>query len=314
MTDTMVSTREVPWMKLGKIAEGTMTAKEAAHLGGLDFDVEKQLLYRGNDENTLMGIPERCAIVRTDTDAWLGIMSTEYPILQFSEAFDFMDGFGDGYVAAGALKGGKQGFMVVALKKGGLTTDLGIDDPHDWFLILRTSHDGTRAVEVTVQGLRGKCMNQLTLNTFSAGAKYKWSITHTKNMHAKMAQAAEAMKNVGVYVTAYEELAQRLYAKQVTEDQARKVLKIVIPKNDNAANPAQEKTIDRILGMWKSDPTVDYFGTGWGLTQAVSGYYEHARYDGKQGTGNPESRFTNALSGSTFKATNKTSQLVLQLA
>jgi hypothetical protein len=41
---------------------------------------------------------------------------------------------------------------------------------------------------------------------------------------------------------------------------------------------------------------------------------EWDRYTGKEGTGNAESRFTNALVGSTFKATNKTAQLVLQTA
>jgi phage/plasmid-like protein (TIGR03299 family) len=312
MTDTMVSTREVPWMKMGKIADGVMTADEAAKLGGLNFDVEKQLLYRGNDENTLMGIPERCAIVRTDTDAWLGIMSTAYPILQFSEAFDFMDGVGGGYVAAGALKGGKQGFMVVEIPE--YRSALGINDWHSTYAILRTSHDGTRAIEVSVQQLREKCMNQLTLNTFTKGAEYKWSVTHTPNMHKKLSDAAQAMQKVGIYVKAYEDLAQRLVEKQVNEGQARKILKIVIPENKNAKTPQQEKTIERIMTMFASDPTVDYFGTGWGLVQAVSGYMEWDRYEGKLGTGNNESKFTNALSGSTHKLTNKTSQLVLQMA
>lgn len=311
MTDTMVSTREVPWMKLGKIHdEGVMTAKVAATLGGLNFDVEKQPLFRGN--NHFVPIKERVAIVRTDTDEWLGIMGAEYPILQYREAFDFMDGVGGGYVAAGALKGGKQGFMVVELPT--LRTSLGINDWHSMYAILRTSHDGTRAVEVSVQALREKCMNQLTLNTFTKGAEHKWSVTHTKNMHAKLAQAAKSMEKIGIYTSAYEDLAQRLVAKQVTEDQARKVLKLVIPENKQAKTPQQAKTIDRILGMWKSDPTVDYFGTGYGLVQAVSGYMEWDRYEGKQGTGNDESKFTNALAGSTFKTTNKTSQLVLQLA
>lgn len=318
MTDTMVSTREVPWMKLGKLADAVMTSDEAAKLGGLDFSVEKRSIFYGNDVDVITDldditrISERAAIVRTDTNTWLGIMSAEYPILQFSEAFDFMNGVGGGFVAAGALKGGKQGFMVVELPE--YRSALGIGDWHSTYAILRTSHDGTRAVEISVQQLREKCMNQLTLNTFTKGAEHKWSVTHTKNMHKKLADAAEAMKKVGVYVKAYEDLAQRLVEKRLDGDKARKILKMVIPKNDNAKTPQQDKTIDRILTMFGSDTTVDYFGTGWGLVQAVSGYFEWDRYEGKQGTGNNESKFTNALSGSTFKHVNRTSQLVLQLA
>jgi phage/plasmid-like protein (TIGR03299 family) len=319
MTDIMVSTREVPWMKMGKIVEGAqiMHAKDAAVLGGLNFDVEKQSIMRvktlpNGDTDAFIPIKERVAIVRTDTDEWLGIMGADYPILQFAEAFDFMDGVGNGYVAAGALKGGKQGFMVVELPQ--YRSALGINDWHSTYAILRTSHDGTRAIEVSVQQLREKCMNQLTLNTFTKGAEHKWSVTHTTNMHKKLVDAAEAMKNVGVYVSAFEDLAQRLVERKISDDQARKILKIVIPENKNAKTPKQAGTIERILSMWKTDPTVDYAGTGWGLTQAVSGYMEWDRYTGKEGTGNSESKFTNALVGSTFKATNKTAQLVLQTA
>ena len=41
------------------------------------------------------------------------------------------------------------------------------DDPHDLYGVLRTSHDLSRATEVMVMPLRGRCMNQLTLHSFS---------------------------------------------------------------------------------------------------------------------------------------------------
>jgi hypothetical protein len=114
-----VSTRTVPWTKIGPLVDTPMTAKEAAQLGGLNFTVSKRPLFFGEDENATTGtekIGERAAVVRDDTNQWLGVMSKSYPLIQYSEAFDFMDTVGGvTYHAAGALKKGKQGFIVAQL-------------------------------------------------------------------------------------------------------------------------------------------------------------------------------------------------------
>src|SRR6185295_19519587 len=100
------------------------------------------------------------AIVNDTTGQPLGIMSDGYEILQYGEAFDFMDTISPHYVAGGALKGGRQGFLVVKAPTD-VNAALKKLDPHDFYIVVRTSHDGTRAVEASVMTLRWKCMNQL---------------------------------------------------------------------------------------------------------------------------------------------------------
>lgn len=290
-TNTQVSAREVPWMKLGKLAEQPMTAAEAAEAGGLNFEVLKCSIQYDNDG--WKSLPERQVIVRKDTNQWLGIMSKDYPLLQYGEAFDFMDNVSPTYVAAGALKGGRQGFMVV---KTPLTINvLGGHDPHELFAVLRTSQDGSRAIEVSVMPLRDRCMNQLTLRSFVAGVNHRWSVKHTSTMHEKLKNAQVSLKNIGAYATAFENTADKLATMQVNDDQARQTLLAVLPDR-----PKRLEQVEHIISTWHTAETVGFDFTGWGLVNAASDYFDWGRSGG-----NPESRFVGALQGQTHNTINR---------
>ena len=76
MTDVQqFSTREVPWMKLGKLVTEAPTAAEAAKLGGIDFDVKPiTISYKFGDKHH--SIKTKRALVNEDTGELLGIVST----------------------------------------------------------------------------------------------------------------------------------------------------------------------------------------------------------------------------------------------
>lgn len=312
-SDVQFSTREVPWMKLGKLADNPLTAKKAAKLGGIDFTVSaKSLAFCRQDGvkdgTDLSWIDDRVAIVRDDTGQPLSIVSAGYPILQYGEAFDFMDEAVNGsdtrYVAAGALRGGRQGFMVVRAPDEFQKNILNGDDPHEFFVVLRTSHDRTRGCEVLVMPLRGRCMNQLTLQSFSKTAQNRWSVRHTSTMAEKLAEVKTSLSQLGQYTQRYAEVVERLSTIKLTETQAREVLLKV-----ETQRAKTEDKIDSILHLWNEGETVGYDGTGWGLVNAVSDYYDWGRSGGS-----PESRFLAALEGQTYKAVNRTAGLVLSRA
>lgn len=318
-TDVQFSVREVPWMKLGKLIDEPVTAKEAAKLGGLDFEVK--LLDVGYHDGFIDGtaipagfqaIPKRRAVVAKDNGQFMGfVSSTKYNMLQYDEAFDFMDHLGAPYVAAGALRGRRQGFMVVKpsvdlLAPGSFTFT---EDPHDMYVTLRTSHDCTRGVEVMVMPLRGRCMNQLSLRSFAKGVPHRWSIKHTSTMHEKLKEAQKSLKNFGLYAAQFDKLAMRLVQTEVKIGKAREMLEIVIPRpRANTERVAQQydDRLNAIIDLWQTSPTVAYAGTGWGLVNAVSEHYDWYRTGGT-----PESRFLNALEGETHKRINAIAGLVL---
>jgi phage/plasmid-like protein (TIGR03299 family) len=324
--DQAFSVREVPWMKMGKLLSQPVTAKEAAELGGLNFKVELRevgiivsdttdLTYQAAfpDSKTRAGtfqkIDKRRAVVATDNGQFMGFVSSKkYNMLQYGEAFDFMDTINPVYVAAGTLRDRRQGFMVVKPDVDFQVLDG--DDPHDLFVTMRTSHDCTRGIEVMVMPLRDRCMNQLSLRSFAKGVQHRWSIKHTSTMQAKLAEAQKSLKKIGLYAKRFQEVAQRCVDVQLSQGQAHELLKITIPAPRTGATPrVQEQYTDRlnaILELWQTSPTVAYAGTGWGLVNAVSEHYDWYRTGGT-----PESRFLNALEGQTHKAINTITGLVL---
>jgi phage/plasmid-like protein (TIGR03299 family) len=309
--DQAFSVREVPWMKMGKLVDQPATAAEAAKMSGLDFEVELcEVAYKksGDDWTTTTMIPKRRAVVAKDNGDFMGFVSSEkYSMLQYAEAFNFMDTISPQYVAAGALKGRRQGFMVV--KPEEQISVLGGEDPHELYAVLRTSHDCSRAIEVSVMPLRGRCMNQMTLRSFTKGVDYRWSIKHNTTMHAKLQEAQKSLKKIGLYARRYESLVSRMVETQLKHDQARGFLQLTIPMPNGKTERVEERYKDKInaiLNLWETSPTVAYAGTGWGLVNAVSEYYDWYRAGGTA-----ESRFLNALEGETHKRVNKLTGLVL---
>jgi phage/plasmid-like protein (TIGR03299 family) len=321
--------RMVPWMKIGKTVDSPLTSQEAAKQGGLDFTVSAHEVYfscekvkvgADEDANTdvievtntapecLRNMTNRRVIVRDDTLEPLSIVSSGYPVLQYHEAFDFMDEavakHGARYVAAGALKGGRQGFMVVRMPDDMQINVLDGEDPHEMFAVLRTSMDLTRAVEVMMMPLRGLCMNQLTLTSFSANVPNRWAATHNSTMTQKLVDMKVSLGKAGSYIQRFNELAKRLVSIKLNEEQARMVLFHVVPKHTKK----KEDVVDAIIEKMHNAPTVGWSGTGWGLVNAVS---EHLEW---RTTGTFESKFINAMQGSTHKAINKTAAHLLRTA
>lgn len=308
--------RVVPWMKLGQITDTAPTAAEAAKLGGLDFNVSLRDCWFSNSEAmqtdavpVMTKVANRKVVVRDDTEDPLGIVSSGYPVLQYREAFDFMDSVVNGqdtrYVAAGALRGGKQGFMVVRAPDAMQINVLDGKDPHEMFMVLRTSHDLTRAIEVMAMPLRGKCMNQLTLTSFAANVPHRWSVRHTSTMKAKLEEASKSIALLGQYAARFNELAKRLVAIKVTDEKCKYVLDKVVPKT----SVKRDEVVDAIIIKMHSSPTVGWDGTGWGLVNAVSDHYDWGRSGGSSA-----SRFLAALEGQTHKAINKTAAILLKTA
>jgi phage/plasmid-like protein (TIGR03299 family) len=304
------STREVPWMKIGAIAETAHTAADAAEAGGLNFEVE--LLDAGfrSSVKPKVGtspwktIPARRACVRVDTQQFFSFVSSTYAPVQYGDAFAFMDEISPEYVAAGTLGGGRQGFMVVKLADQ-KPIELGIGKQVDTFDQLRTSHDLTRAIEVSVMMLRDKCMNALTLSSFTQGAQQRWSVKHVgKDPMKKLAAATTTLARSNAYAESFIKTAQELAAIKLEMEDATAMLKRILPDR-----PKRDEQVNAIVHAWRQSPTNGFPDNGWGLVNAVSEYFEWGR---NEGTRTDQSRFTGGLTGSTHRFTNRTAQLLLQ--
>lgn len=288
-------------MKLGKLTDEPMTAAEAADLGGLNFTVSFYPVTYTASDGVQRTMTDRVVCERDDTHVPFEVVSRDYKPVQYREAFDFMDQVaGVRYVAAGALQGGRQGFMVVRAPETFHLNLLG-SDPHDLYVVLRTSHNRTRALEAAVMPLRSRCMNQLTLRGFSKDAHYRVAVKHAGDVHSKLAEAQVVLTNLGAYAAELNRTAERLAERTVGEEEARRILTRVIP-----SRPRSPQVVDQIIGLWTGSPAVGWDGTGWGLVNAVSEYF-----DWQRDRGTPASRFVSALQGQTHGAINRTAGLLL---
>lgn len=308
------TTRDVPWGKLGTITEAALTAADAAKAGGLDFEVE--LLDAGfrSSEKPKVGqspwkvVGHRKACVRKDTQEFLSYVSKGYPTVQYAEAFSFMDTINPMYVAAGCLGGGRQGFVVVQLPdhmKESVKFSGKVTDEFDLYAIMRTSHDLTRAIEVSVMLLRDRCMNALTLSSFTANAPQRWSVKHVgKDPMAKLEAATASLTRINAYAEAFGRTARALHESKIELEAAQELLKKILPNR-----PKRNEQVSAIISAWRESPTNGHPDTGWGLVNAVDEYFEWGRPDG---TRTDASRFTGALTGQTHKYTNRAAQLLLR--
>lgn len=305
---TMFSARQLPWMKIGKVIDTDVTSAEAAQIGGIDFEVELRDAGHRDVDGEWKVVRNRRSVVRKDTDEWYSFVSDEYKVVNYSDAFEFMDGINPRYVAAGALSNGRQAFMIVQLPDNTRANVVvnGSEDPHDMYVVLRTSHDLSKAIEVAVMMLRGRCMNQLTLPSFTANVQQKWGIRHVGDPHQKLQQAQESLKKAEKYKESFEHVATQLASVSIDERELERILERILPQRARRSDQ-----ITAIVNQYTSDDTIGFVGTGWGAVNAVSGYFQWGR---SMATRTDQSMFTSPLAGDTAKYVNRTAHLVMSRA
>lgn len=307
--NTTFTTRDLPWMKLGPRIDAAVPMEKATKLGGLNFDVElKPLVYRNGDQ--LVEIPSRRAVIRTDPETFFAVASDDYQPVQFSEAFSFLDEINPLVSSAGALSGGKKGFMVVqvpGLEKLDLEVD-GEQDPHDMYVIVQTSHDLSKAIEIAVMPLRLKCMNMLGLPSLTRDATQRWSIKHVGDVKKKMHEAQRMVVRTTAYVDVFAKTARQVASVRMDDEKINVVLKMVLPDK-----PRRDEQITAIRHAFHTSEFVSNNGgqNGWDLVNAVSEYFQWGR---NSSTRTPQSMFTSGINGDTFRALSRTTQLLLARA
>lgn len=336
------SARQVPWMKIGTVIDDPdVDSAEAARLGGIDFDVELQPAGRWqefeavvDDEGTpvrnasdqpiyvhaesghhtthpgrWVHEPSRFATVRKDTNEWFAYVSNDYRVVQYREAFAFMDQINPRYVAAGAMSDGRQGFMVVKLPERERLNVMidGEEDPHELYVVLRTSHDLSRGMNVAVMPLRERCMNMLTLPSFNRNVPQSWAIRHVGDPLGKLKDAQLSLKNTHAYADLFEQQVRQYASVRITADDLRNIARRAFPSRLKTIEQQVEAVVDR----FQHADTVGYENTGWGAINAVSDYMQWGRTSASR---TDQSEFTSALDGDTAKVVNNTAQLVMNRA
>jgi phage/plasmid-like protein (TIGR03299 family) len=301
MTDTQFTTREMPWTKLGTVIDQPVSPAEAIRLAGLDWGVELSPLKTTFKGKTI-DVPDRYAVLRDTDGKVLGNVGSKYETFHNTEAFEFFEPItanGDGaIVAAGSLRNDRVPFIVA---KAPLPFSVLDADEHNLFWLLRTSHDGTKAVEVAQMIIRGQCMNQLGMPSFTRNAEQRWAVPHVSNLRDKLREAEHVLSATEDYVASFTETAERLAAVDLEVEEFRAMLTTIMPER-----PRTVEVIDKMAALFTGSDTHEHTGNGWGAVNAVSEYFDWMR-----NTSSEEARLFVSVDGQAARTRSRVAAMLL---
>jgi phage/plasmid-like protein (TIGR03299 family) len=268
---------ETPWHRLGTKLENPATAAEAITAAGLDYQVELSPLATTSGTP----VPQRKAVIRTDSTVALGVVGNNYVPIQNHECFGFLDAVvseaGLRYHTAGALGKGERIWMLAKLP--GHLRVKSSDDITEKYLLLSNSHDGSSALRVFFTPIRVVCANTLAVAD-RRGHGQGIAIQHTGDLAAKV---HEAQRVLGFAHRFYDDLQgqiNRLASYYPTPNQIANYFEALYPDptvgNTTRAQNIRE-TLHRLFEEGRGQDAYKVRGTAWAALNAVTEFVDHHR-------------------------------------
>lgn len=302
--DEIAFAGETPWHGLGTQVDGLQTVEAMLTAAHLDWEVElRPVSYpmwsadMGSDIAVQTVIPDARAVVRTDCQAVLGVVTERYAPIQNRQCGEIMDALvteGGAHVeVAGALDGGRRCWLLAQVPgafevvKGDLVTP---------YVLLAWGHDGRHGIAARLTPIRVVCANTLAAAGFGKGVR--WStvadvyLKHTRSASLRIEDARTALGLVQQQVVgaamAYTELARI----RVPEPAFVKYAQDLFPRPeaDPSAKGEERERVERALDRWeeqraelvklythgKGSDIVGVRGTAWAAYNAITEWVDHS--------------------------------------
>lgn len=274
---------ETPWHELGeKLPEGQSieTWLKAARLQWELKRLPVQYLVDGR----LRTMDDRFVLVRSDNQAALSVVSSDYQIVQPKEVLEFYRGlvqsFGYALETAGALDGGRK---VWALAKTPIvdTVDSIGGDVLAAYVLLATSCDKTLATTAAFTSIRVVCQNTLSfaMDDIKTGRRQHEKVPHNQRFDP------EAVKErLGIMDKAWSDFlvrVRKMSKHTMDAESASEFFEAVLGKT--RAKPLSikgEREKNTILAFLQSAPGQELptaKDTLWGAVNAVTYYIDHVK-------------------------------------
>ena len=312
---SMMYAGEIPWHGLGTRLDEPATAREAIEAAGLDYLADLK------DIETTDGIPipQRKAVVRSDSGEVLGVVGASYVPVQNHQAFGFLDAVvADGslrYHTAGALGKGERVWMLAKLPE-----DIRVknsDDITEKYLLLSNSHDGSSSLRVHFTGIRVVCANTLAIAAQN-GRGQGVSIIHKGDLAAKVQQAQEILGLAKRFYDDAEEQINRLACHYPSLRQLEEYFRLVYPDSPDGESSRTKNVRQEMLRLFEEGighdmPEIRH--TTWTALNAVTEYVDHYRSTrGKTSIERASNRLESAWFGSGARLKERAWELALQMA
>jgi phage/plasmid-like protein (TIGR03299 family) len=200
-------------------------------------------------------------------------------------ALDALVDSGDArYAYAGEVKGGAQVYMVLELPDGVKIQG----DEHKSYLVARTSHDGSCALQIAPSVNRLRCSNQIA-GIFSKSATY--TLKHTTNAEFKIEDIKRIIPVTYKGIEQYELIGNKLMGQKLTDAEVDNIFKKMwsLPseiehspyallsqgqkRQFNSATTARDTA--KAIYRGETGTQEELYGTAYGAFQAVVEFADH---------------------------------------
>lgn len=247
-----------------------------------DWTAEEHPLHVETGRNEYLHVPDRKAIVRSDTKDVLGIFTTGYRPHQYSEWLVHNvesildDDLGIG--SAGLLRGGAQAWVSVEVPDT-ITTPEGVTFRPN--LLACTSFDGSLATTYKRVVTNTVCDNTMGAALREQSQTYK--VAHTANSLGRLEVARDALGIVYSIADDFQKEVADLCKIDVDDKLWGEVLEVAAPvRRVDGKEPTKravalsERKRAELTQLWTSDPRVSpWQGTAYGVWQAVNTHRHH---------------------------------------
>lgn len=279
--------RNAAWENVGT-NHRTRDLSEAFKAYDLNYTVATSPIYGKNETGDQIEIPKRVLTYRTDTMEPFGIVSDKYPVIQNSEALNFIENViqdADMELINGGHTSWGSFYLIGQLPEMTILNDS--IRPH---LIFQSSHDGSVPLKATICMLRIACQNQFARSFSESPATIK--ILHRGDTEAKIKTATETLSGVYKYLKVYQSEAERLSKVKVTPKKFNEIVEGYFKIPTDASARTEQRILERreeLRAAYDSHDNQNLKGSLWGVINAFTDYNTHREMK------NLEARFLDSI-------------------
>jgi phage/plasmid-like protein (TIGR03299 family) len=270
----MAYSGDTPWHGLGVKVPSDLTPEQILQAAGLDWNVYKAPAF-ANIDGVDVDVGHS-ALVRSNDNKVLDVVSNDWNPVQNSQAFDFFDEFvmaGDMEMhTAGSLRDGQ---IVWGLAKIKESFELFKGDQIDSYLLFTNFHKYGFSTDVRFTPIRVVCNNTLTLSLSTAIERM------VKISHRKQFDPSNVKDMLGIAtdkLVKYKEMAEFLGSKKAKHESVVEYFERIFPLTSKKENDTvkQSRNAKIALDILHTQPGHEYAeGSWWQPFNAVTFMTDH---------------------------------------